>query len=79
MNYMAIIIIISIGIVFLFQKTKDINENFSNNKKNIKNIFNKSKIIIFVICIIFLVNYLNISENIKKEIIPDIYLENFNN
>lgn len=81
MNNIYILIFISIGIIYLFQISNKKIENFREDTKlnKIKNFFNNSKIIIFVVCMILIVQKIELNKIKVDNIVPEIYLEKMEN
>lgn len=73
MIYLYFLVFISIVIILFFQKSIDQKETF-NNKNKIKGFFNYSKIILYFICVVFIICY-NLPKNVETiTTVPEIYL-----
>ena len=73
MIYLYFLVFISIVIILFFQKSIDQKETF-NNKNKIKGFFNYSKIILYFICVVFIICY-NLPKNVEEiTTVPEIYL-----
>lgn len=72
MYSIILIILLTIIVITLFDKSK--NKNKSDSK--IKNIFNSTKIIIFVVSIIILIYSFKITNITNVNKLPEIYTKN---